>query len=63
MSLPAPMAMYLRWRGWLPSWARLVPVELPGRGTRMSEAFMENFVTRRLLGDAPEMAHGPALSA
>lgn len=31
--------MYLRWRHLLPSWMRLVPVELPGRGARMSEPF------------------------
>lgn len=57
MSLPASMdvsllclpcagasaGMYLRWRRLLPSWVRLVPVELPGRGTRMSDAFVENF--------------------
>ena len=31
--------MYLRWQRALPNWVRIVPVELPGRGTRMSEAF------------------------
>lgn len=31
--------MYLRWRHLLPSWIRVVPVELPGRGMRMSEPF------------------------
>lgn len=39
----ASAGMYLRWRRLLPSWVRLVPVELPGRGTRMSDAFIENF--------------------
>jgi surfactin synthase thioesterase subunit len=31
--------MYLRWRHMLPSWIRVVPVELPGRGVRISESF------------------------
>lgn len=35
--------MYLRWQRSLPRWVRLVPVELPGRGMRMSEAFIDNF--------------------
>lgn len=55
MSAPAPLAllclpcagasasMYLRWRRLVPSWVRIVPVELPGRGARMGEAFVEDF--------------------
>ncbi len=39
----ASASMYLRWRRFLPPWARIVPVELPGRGARMSEAFVEDF--------------------
>lgn len=35
--------MYLRWQRALPRWVRLVPVELPGRGVRMSEFFVEHF--------------------
>lgn len=35
--------MYLRWQRLLPRWIRLVPVELPGRGARMSEPFIEDF--------------------
>ena len=35
--------MYLRWQRSLPRWIRLVPVELPGRGARMPETFLENF--------------------
>jgi len=35
--------MYLRWRRFLPPWIRVVPVELPGRGARMGEAFVEDF--------------------
>lgn len=39
-SLPcagASAAMYLRWRRRLPSWVRLQPIELPGRGERLHE--------------------------
>lgn len=39
----ASAAMYLRWRRFLPPWVRIVPVELPGRGARMGEAFVEDF--------------------
>ena len=35
--------MYLRWQRSLPRWIRLVPIELPGRGPRMSEPFIEDF--------------------
>lgn len=35
--------MYLRWRRLLPEWIRLVPVELPGRGSRMGEPFAQDF--------------------
>ncbi|MET3492984.1 thioesterase II family protein [Variovorax boronicumulans] len=41
----ASASMYLRWRRFLPPSARIVPVELPGRGARMSEAFVEDFDT------------------
>jgi len=39
----ASATMYLRWRRFLPPWVRIVPVELPGRGARMGEAFVEDF--------------------
>lgn len=39
----ASATMYLRWRRALPSWIEIVPVELPGRGRRMAEAFVEDF--------------------
>ena len=39
----ASASMYLRWRRFLPPWARIVPVELPGRGARMDEPFVEDF--------------------
>lgn len=39
----ASAAMYLRWRRLLPQWLRVVPVELPGRGARLAEGFVDNF--------------------
>lgn len=39
----ASASMYLRWQRALPRWIRLVPIELPGRGLRMSEAFIDDF--------------------
>ena len=39
----ASASMYLRWRRFMPPWLRIVPVELPGRGARMGEAFVEDF--------------------
>ncbi len=41
----ASATMYLRWRRQLPGWIQVVPVELPGRGTRMGEPFEEDFGT------------------
>lgn len=45
-SLPcagASAAMYLRWRRELPSWVRIHPMELPGRGGRLHEAPEKTF--------------------
>ena len=39
----ASATMYLRWRRLLPSWVRLVAVELPGRGARMGEPLVRDF--------------------
>jgi surfactin synthase thioesterase subunit len=39
----ASATMYLRWRPLLPRWIEIVPVELPGRGMRMGERFVESF--------------------
>ena len=39
----ASATMYLRWRPSLPSWIQVVPVELPGRGSRLSEKCVEDF--------------------
>lgn len=41
----ASATMYLRWRRHLPAWIRVVPVELPGRGSRLGEPFVEHFDT------------------
>lgn len=39
----ASATMYLRWRHRLPAWIQLQPVELPGRGSRLGEPFVESF--------------------
>lgn len=39
----ASATMYLRWRRLLPHWIEVVPVELPGRGARLAEPFVEDF--------------------
>ena len=38
----ASATMYLRWRRLLPEWVRLVPVELPGRGGRIGEPYVDD---------------------
>ncbi|WP_435105219.1 thioesterase II family protein [Arhodomonas sp. AD133] len=54
----ASAAMYLRWRRLLPAWIDLVAVELPGRGARMDELYIEDIdrLTERLCTE-----HTPAL--
>ncbi|RIJ06153.1 thioesterase [Achromobacter sp. K91] len=39
----ASATMYLRWRRHLPAWIGIVPVELPGRGIRLDEPYVEDF--------------------
>ncbi len=39
----ASASMYLRWRRLLPSWVKLVPIELPGRGNRLDELPKESY--------------------
>ncbi|MET3373132.1 surfactin synthase thioesterase subunit [Variovorax boronicumulans] len=39
----ASATMYLRWRRALPRWIEVVPVELPGRGGRLGEHFVDDF--------------------
>lgn len=41
----ASATMYLRWRRVMPSWINVIPIELPGRGMRMEESFVEDFQT------------------
>ncbi|MDR2625304.1 MAG: alpha/beta fold hydrolase [Zoogloeaceae bacterium] len=41
----ASASMYVRWRRLLPDWIDVVPVELPGRGSRFGEPFVEDFDT------------------
>lgn len=36
-------SMYMRWRRSFPHWVQVAPVELPGRGSRFAEAFIEDF--------------------
>lgn len=53
--------MYLRWRRLLPEWIRIVPVELPGRGARLGEAFAEDFerLVTRICDEQAESLCGP----
>jgi surfactin synthase thioesterase subunit len=39
----ASAVMYLRWRRGLPSWVRVEPIELPGRGGRLHEPLEKAF--------------------
>lgn len=39
----ASATMYLRWRRLLPRWIEVVPLELPGRGSRLGEDFVADF--------------------
>jgi surfactin synthase thioesterase subunit len=60
----ASATMYLRWRRLVPQWLRIVPVELPGRGSRLGEGFVEDFpeLVERLCTElAPEMQRPHAL--
>lgn len=39
----ASASMYMRWQRSFPQWVQVAPVELPGRGSRFAEAFIEDF--------------------
>ena len=56
----ASATMYLRWRALLPRWAQVVPVELPGRGMRMGERFVDDFdaLVERLCDEQAEAMQG-----
>jgi surfactin synthase thioesterase subunit len=57
----ASATMYLRWRRLLPQWLRIVPVELPGRGSRLGEDFVEDFdaLVARICAEEAQALHGP----
>ncbi|MFT4101591.1 MAG: alpha/beta fold hydrolase [Burkholderiaceae bacterium] len=57
----ASASMYVRWKRSLPGWVDVVPVELPGRGARFGEAFVEDFDTlvERLCREHVEGLTGP----
>lgn len=61
----ASATMYLRWRRLLPRWIEIAPVELPGRGSRLGEPFVEDFGTlvARLCDEQAEAMRGPAAFA
>lgn len=42
----ASATMYLRWKRQLPAWVEVYPVELPGRGERLGEPFINDFDTQ-----------------
>lgn len=56
----ASAAMYLRWRRFLSPGLRVVPVELPGRGARLGEAFVEDFdvLIARICAEQAETMRG-----
>ncbi|MDH0864403.1 alpha/beta fold hydrolase [Mitsuaria sp. GD03876] len=56
----ASATMYLRWRRALPAWLQLVPLELPGRGARFGEPFVDDFDTlvERLCDEYAGEFHG-----
>ncbi|MFC4314152.1 thioesterase II family protein [Steroidobacter flavus] len=41
----ASASMYLRWQRLVPAWLSIVPIELPGRGTRTAEPAADSFET------------------
>ncbi|MGK6309825.1 thioesterase II family protein [Variovorax sp. DT-64] len=56
----ASATMYLRWRRLLPGWIQILPVELPGRGARLSEAPAADFdaLVERLCDEQAEAMRG-----
>ncbi len=57
----ASATMYLRWRRLLPQWIQVVPVELPGRGSRLNEPFAHDFdaLTDQLCEEHAQALQGP----
>lgn len=56
----ASATMYLRWRRLLPQWVRIVPVELPGRGSRLSQPALRDFdaLAARICAEQAEAMQG-----
>lgn len=56
----ASATMYLRWRRLLPRWIRIVPVELPGRGSRSAESLVRDFdsLVAQICAEQAEAMHG-----
>ncbi|MBT2336866.1 thioesterase [Variovorax paradoxus] len=56
----ASATMYLRWRSLLPRWIRIVPVELPGRGSRSAESLVRDFdgLVAQICAEQAEAMHG-----
>lgn len=56
----ASATMYLRWRRLLPRRIRIVPVELPGRGSRLAESLVRDFdsLVAQLCAEQAEAMHG-----
>ena len=57
----ASATMYLRWRRLLPRQVRVVPVELPGRGSRLGESLVRDFdsLVAQLCAEQAEAMRGP----
>ena len=57
----ASATMYLRWRRLLPRRVRVVPVELPGRGSRLGESPVRDFdsLVAQLCAEQSEAMRGP----
>lgn len=52
--------MYVRWKRLLPSWIHVHPVELPGRGVRLGESFVESYpaLIRQLMAEQRKAMQG-----
>lgn len=57
----ASAAMYFRWRRLLPAWIEVAPLELPGRGSCMAQAPLDDFdrLVGRLAGQLSSRSHTP----
>jgi len=57
----ASALMYLRWKRRLPGWIRVLPLELPGRGERLNEPFVDDFgkLVSQLCDENAQRLRGP----